>query len=631
MNSHRPPSICRRPPVLLIIILLVAAFATGTAHAASWWNSEWTLRRKITLDTSATGAPIGEAIGTVPVLIRLTDGNFRFSAAQADGSDLRFVAEDDKTVLPYHIEKFDALLDEALVWVKVSDLKPSTKTSIWLYYGNSSGKAPKAEDAKATYDENTALVYHFNEHGQPANDFTMGGNNASNAGTPSEGAQIGPGLRLDGRTFVTLPDTSALAWNDGAPFTWSAWIKPTAQPRAVIYSRGSNGRNFSIGIDNGVPFVEVAGAGRRTAPGVAVAAGSWHHLAVTSSGAQLTVYVDGELYSSLSVPTPAIAGPAALGGDPSAGTAFIGELDELEISRVERPPGAIKFAANSQGGDVTGKLLVFGEDEQHTSWLSALKTGYIGVIVGSLSADGWAVIGILAIMSVISWYVMIRKAAYLNRVGKGNVQFLENWSHVANDLSVLDAEDAEHAKSLGGRSGGAGQQAMRSAPLYHIYHIGVEEIRHRLAVGGQTDGAKVLSARSIQAIRASIDGGLVREMQKLNAQMVLLTIAISGGPFLGLLGTVVGVMITFAAVAQAGDVNVNAIAPGIAAALLATVAGLGVAIPALFGYNYLLTRIKSASNDMHVFIDEFISKLAEFYSDEVIVLPGDDQFRSGES
>jgi biopolymer transport protein ExbB len=99
--------------------------------------------------------------------------------------------------------------------------------------------------------------------------------------------------------------------------------------------------------------------------------------------------------------------------------------------------------------------------------------------------------------------------------------------------------------------------------------------------------------------------------------MVLLTIAISGGPFLGLLGTVVGVMITFAAVAQAGDVNVNAIAPGIAAALAATVAGLAVAIPALFGYNYLLTRIKSASNDMHVFIDEFVTKLAEFYSDTV--------------
>jgi biopolymer transport protein ExbB len=124
---------------------------------------------------------------------------------------------------------------------------------------------------------------------------------------------------------------------------------------------------------------------------------------------------------------------------------------------------------------------------------------------------------------------------------------------------------------------------------------------------------KALSARSIQAIRASLDGSLVRQSAKLSDKMVLLTIAISGGPFLGLLGTVVGVMITFAAVAQAGDVNVNAIAPGIAAALAATVAGLAVAIPALFGYNYLLTRIKSETSDMHVFIDEFVTKLAEFY------------------
>jgi len=73
-------------------------------------------------------------------------------------------------------------------------------------------------------------------------------------------------------------------------------------------------------------------------------------------------------------------------------------------------------------------------------------------------------------------------------------------------------------------------------------------------------------------------------------------------------------MITFAAVAQAGEVNVNAIAPGIAAALAATVAGLAVAIPALFGYNYLLTRIKATMGDMQVFIDEFVTRLAEFYA-----------------
>jgi biopolymer transport protein ExbB len=73
-------------------------------------------------------------------------------------------------------------------------------------------------------------------------------------------------------------------------------------------------------------------------------------------------------------------------------------------------------------------------------------------------------------------------------------------------------------------------------------------------------------------------------------------------------------MITFASIAAQGDVNINAIAPGIAAALLATVAGLAVAIPSLFGYNYLITRIKSISADMQAFTDEFICKMAEAHN-----------------
>ncbi|HAF01276.1 MAG TPA: DUF2341 domain-containing protein, partial [Methylophilaceae bacterium] len=97
--------------------------------------------------------------------------------------------------------------------------------------------------------------------------------------------------------------------------------------------------------------------------------------------------------------------------------------------------------------------------------------------------------------------------------------------------------------------------------LYGLYQAGLREIKKR-----ENNGELSLSGASMDAIKAAIDADLVRETQRQNAGMVLLTIAISGGPFLGLLGTVVGVMITFAAIAAAGDVNVNAIAPGIAAA-----------------------------------------------------------------
>ena len=614
MATH---ALCSKFKLPLRLLLTGLALLVGTASAqaaASWWDSAWTLRKKIVLDTTAAGAGLTEALGPTPVLIRLFDANFRFANAQADGSDLRFVAEDGKSLLSYHIEKIDPLLNEAFVWVKVPELKPGAQNVIWLYYGNASGKAAKAEDAKGTYDSNTVLVYHFTERGQPPFDSSGQGNTAQGAGVASEASMIGTGLRLDGQGGVTVPASASLTTVDGGGFTWSAWIKyTTPQANAILFSRRDTGRSLVIGVDNGIPFAEVsdaAGTGR-TPVGAPLVANSWRHLALVAGNGTITLLLDGETYATMNGTLPSLNGPAQVGGDAFGSNGFTGEMDELEIAKVARPLGAIKVAALSQGKEGAAKFLTMGEDEQQTSWLSAFKTGYIGVIVGSLTPDGWAVICILFVMSIISWVVMVRKASYLARISQGNVRFLSEWSHVATDLSALENTESEDAKNMGGRLGGAEHRAMMNTPLYRIYHIGIVEVQHRLAAD---QGDKILSARSMQAIRATLDGGLVRETQRLNSNMVLLTIAISGGPFLGLLGTVVGVMITFAAVAAAGEVNVNAIAPGIAAALLATVAGLGVAIPALFGYNYLLTKIKVVSTDMHVFIDEFVTKLAEFYS-----------------
>ncbi|WP_421731945.1 MotA/TolQ/ExbB proton channel family protein [Brevundimonas sp.] len=148
-----------------------------------------------------------------------------------------------------------------------------------------------------------------------------------------------------------------------------------------------------------------------------------------------------------------------------------------------------------------------------------------------------------------------------------------------------------------------------------LYQIGRQELGVRLAEGQASGSRFAIRPQSIAAIRSALDAGQVREGQKLNKWMVLLTIAISGGPFIGLLGTVLGVMITFASVAAAGEVNINAIAPGIAAALLATVAGLAVAIPALFGYNYLLSRVEDISADNQIFVDELEKRIAETWQD----------------
>jgi len=597
----------KRAPLFKILLIGLAASCAWSGTAQAWWNHDWTVRKKITIDTSATGGAITDPIGTTPVLIRLSD--FDFGAARDDGSDIRLIADDDKTPLAFHIEKYDSLLGEAFVWVKVPDLKPGAQTTLWLYYGNQGNiTVPGGSDSKETYDGDTVLVYHFAESAAPAHDSSGQGNDSQGPIATTD-SLIGPGLRLGGKLPVTIPASASLAWTDGAPLTWSAWIKLAAlQPNSVLFSRRDGGKDFLIGADNGVPFVEVNGT--RSPAGAPLAPNTWHHVAVVADGSTVTLYLDGASYATFSAALPALNSPALIGGDsPTDATAlagFIGEMDELEISKVARPAALIKFASTSQGTDSAKLLTVASDEAPPASWLSG-SFGLFGVILKSVTVDGWVVIAILGIMSLVSWYVMVTKFFYVNTVAKGNKLFLKQWRHVAQDLTVLDHTDAARVRSMGGVAGPKIQKLIANSSLYRIYHIGSEEIGHRMA------GDRVLSSRSIQAIRASLDGGYVRENHALNDGMVFLTISIAGGPFMGLLGTVVGVMITFAAIAATGEVNISAIAPGLAAALVATVAGLLVAIPALLGYNYLVSRMKTVSSDMQIFIDEFVTKMAEFY------------------
>jgi biopolymer transport protein ExbB len=141
--------------------------------------------------------------------------------------------------------------------------------------------------------------------------------------------------------------------------------------------------------------------------------------------------------------------------------------------------------------------------------------------------------------------------------------------------------------------------------LGRLYRVAVAEA----AALPVTGGGRRISAETVEVIRGALDARLVEETERLQRRLVMMTIAVSGGPFLGLLGTVVGVMITFAAVAASGDVNVTTIAPGIAAALFATVMGLLVAIPSLFGYNFIATRIAARVAAMEVFADQMVSRI----------------------
>jgi biopolymer transport protein ExbB len=612
MESHEPVRAGLRAARPVPILLVALALLPSPARA--WWNDDWSSRKQFAIDTSASGASVTEPIGPAAVLVRLHSGNFKLEGAKDDAGDLRFIAADDKTPLKFHLEKFDPLLGEALAWVAIPDLKPGARTLFWIYSGNP--KAVAAEDVKGTYDPGTALVYHFTERDQPARDSSPWGNQALGAGRAAEGAIIGRGLRLEG-TPLGIPGGPSLAWSAGGQMTWSLWVKPAeASQSAVLYSRREGGSHLVIGLEGGRPFAEVSGPNGplRASASTAIAVDSWRQVTVTA-GQDLAVYLDGALEGKAQAALPALKGTAFLGGEgepaepqspparkgeaqlPARLPGFKGEVDELQIAKVERPRGFIRVAAIGQG-TAPGKLVVAGQEEEKGSWAS----GYMTIIVRSVTLDGWVVIGLLAIMSFISWVVMAKKASYMHKVERANERFLEGFH--ALELTQLVERN--------GAADPPGASAVRDSPLHRLYQGAAQEIRRR------SDGTRPLHAESIEAIRATLDAGLVRESQRLNRSMVLLTIAISGGPFLGLLGTVIGVMITFASIAAAGDVNVNAIAPGIAAALVATVAGLTVAIPALFGYNWLVTRARNISAGMQVFLDELVTRIAEEYSERVI-------------
>ena len=220
----------------LLLCLGVLALLTVSNSAQAWWDGNWSYRKKITLDAGDKGGALPEAAASVPLLIRLHDGNFKFTDAKDDGSDIRFVSGDDKTPLKFHLDTYDGLLGVALIWVDVPAVPAGQTTDIYLYWGNAN--ASIGADAKGTYDADTALVYHFGEKDAPPRDETANANNSASPVHSIDTGIIGRGIHLDGATPITLPTSPSLAIPANGQLTWSAWVKfDAAQPDAIVFAK----------------------------------------------------------------------------------------------------------------------------------------------------------------------------------------------------------------------------------------------------------------------------------------------------------------------------------------------------------------------------------------------------------
>ena len=601
---------------------------SGTSQA--WWNDAWTFRKKISLDTSPAGLETKGNLDQITVVVRLHSGNFSFIDAKEDGSDIRFVANDDKTPLKYHIEFYDPINELGVAWIQVPKLSAASKSEfIWVYTGNH--EVGPGDDIKGTYSVNDTAVLHFNEKtGLPKDATAYASNPVESTAALGVPGLIDGGAKFSGSNKIALAATPSLRVTAAGGTTVSLWIKiAEVVPNALLFERIEGANAIAIGIEGDKPYVQTTlnGTQAKAVSTAAVGVGKWHHIAATLKDG-LLLYVDGVPVGNATASAVDMGGGITIGDSAAGGAGFKGVIDELQIANVARPLDWVRLSALSQG--LESKLMTFGQDEQSGG---SGGNSYMSILLGSVTLDGWIVIAILMVMAVISWFVMWAKTRFVGRMDKGNKLFRSNFQRLLGELTGLGdkpkiattgaalAETANKTVSnvIPGREkkvnlAVASSVELAQSPLYRLYDVGLKELKNRFDHADKNGHEKVLSGAAINAIKASLDATLVREMHRLNSQMVLLTIAISGGPFLGLLGTVVGVMITFAAIAAAGDVNVNAIAPGIAAALVATVAGLAVAIPALFGYNYLTSKIKNLIAEMQVFVDEFVTKVAEVYT-----------------
>lgn len=583
----------RKPFTWAVLLLLLPSLCLA------WFNEQWTSRKQMTLDAGATGADIRETLQGFPLLLRLHPGNFGFFLDLAEqGRDLRFF-QDDKTPLPYQIEQLDTLSEIGLVWVRLPSVHGGADSdSFWMYYGNS--QAADSSDGKHLYDSAQALVYHFKEgEALPQDSSAYASHAAQSAAHIFPGGWIGAAALFNGNSPMRIDAAPHLQISTDKGWSFSAWVKidqPQNQARLLEAVDGGNGLSLAVqGTALSARWQQPTGAAET--PAVNLGLGRWQHVALVVEAGHLTLYLDGAAVANTAIGTAAFQPGLTLGAQ------FNGLLDEVQIAAAARSADWIKLAYRSQSPDFS--VINFGADESNSS-----GDGHFQVIVQNVTADGWAVIGLTGLMLAVALAVMFGKTVVIRRVRADNRRFMAAYAGLSfRQIDSLDQpespEQRELAESDFANALLGSHQHYQSSPLYHLYHLAMGELKLL-----QAGADRPLSPEAWHYLRVKLNSRIVEESRRLNSNMVLLTIAIAGGPFLGLLGTVIGVMITFAAIAASGDVNINSIAPGIAAALLATVAGLAVAIPSLFAYNYLLSHIKEIVSGMRVFSDELLALLS---------------------
>ena len=241
--------------------------------------------------------------------------------------------------------------------------------------------------------------------------------------------------------------------------------------------------------------------------------------------------------------------------------------------------------------------------------------------IQNATTEGKITVFVLLVLSLFSWTIIITKFRQLMIARKATKKFFAAYTSTRDPLDIQ-------------RKG----EEFDGAPAYQLYIRGADELAYQLknnpvqvqAIakfippnGGEHTNTDYLarsaetkvSIASFEAVKVILEEASGGEAMALEKGMIVLSTAVAGGPFIGLLGTVWGVMSTFAGIAESRAATLTAMAPGVAAALVATVTGLLVAIPAMFAYNFMVTTIRAITQELDGFASRYANQIEHVYVD----------------
>lgn len=209
------------------------------------------------------------------------------------------------------------------------------------------------------------------------------------------------------------------------------------------------------------------------------------------------------------------------------------------------------------------------------------------------------IMSILAIFSIWSWAIFLKKMFYFSKIKSLSKRFFSNYSY---------CQDIKELENMG--------YLLNDNPYGRILESGIEEYKklkvskpvHSFEQDTQKENPNLKEELS-DNIRLAMERIKITEMSKLETSLPALSTFVSVSPFLGLLGTVWGIMVAFLDIRARGSAHITIVAPGISDALITTVYGLLVAIPALIFYNIFQSRINNFNSEFNKFVSEVFSRL----------------------